>query len=308
MLFSVSSRRLLCSAVLIMGAFAGLPGCKHAYRGGGIDSPLGSRRVTQPLDADFDDGPRLHSAPRFESLPDLSPVPPLPGAGHSLPGGDGVPPSPTLNSVSPTSLQSEPTAALDATPSATPSLSPVAESEPSRWQQLLKVPSFPKRTLAQPLPPLKAGRFASPSNRNSSVGSASSPVLSARPQSALMHSAQFALRPSSPALSNNTEADVNDSRSLGQASHQPVPTLVSDEAATLPVVTPMVRVGQIERWPHQAQTSSNSIKPRSMKHDESLLSGLLDAAQASPLDELPLPVATQTVEEAVSPALLPPGP
>ncbi len=308
MLFSVSSRRLVCSAVLILGTLAGLPGCKHAYRGSGLYSPLDPRRMPRPIESDYDDGPGLHSAPQFESLPDLSPVPPLPGAGHSLPGGDGVPPSPTLDSVSPTSLQTEPTATPAAAPATAPSLSPVAESAPSRWKQLLKVPSFPKRTLAQPLSPLKSGRYASSIYNNTSAGSASSPVTSARPQSVLMHSAQFSLRPSSPSL-NSADSGATDSGSLGQASHHPAAALVSDEPATLPVViTPMVRVGQIERWPYQAQKSANLMKSKSLKNEESPVADVLDAAQAGPLEELPLPVATQSVQEGGSPSLLPPGP
>ena len=149
MLFPASFRRVLCSAVLVLGTLSVLPGCKHSYRSHGVDSTLNPRFSSQPVDADYDDRAERNLSPRFESFPDLSPVPPLPGAGHSLPSDDALPPSPSPDSVSPTSLQLDSNPSTNPSPAIEPNLSPVAESSP-RWKQMWKVPSFPKRAVAQP--------------------------------------------------------------------------------------------------------------------------------------------------------------
>ena len=316
MLFPASSRKILCSAVLVLGTLSVLPGCKHAYRGNGSDSTIHSRFSPQPVEADYEGGAESHSAPQFEPLPDLSPVPPLPGAGHSLPGDDALPPSP--DSVSPTSLQ------LDSNPAAAPSpttetnLSPVADSSP-RWKQMLKVPSFPKRAVAQPLPPLKPGRYSSSIASRASTGSATGPFVNARPQSALMSSAQFALRPSSSTLKSG-EADATSFPSLGSGALSlsdskngslTTSSPSSNDDATMPVIASAIaplrtRTGVVAHWPHPAKKTISQAD--TLKSGESNMADSLDPAQAELTELLPLPAANQSVEDAGSPSLLPPGP
>ncbi len=320
MLFPASSRRVLCSAVLVLGTLSVLPGCKHSYRSYGVDSTLNPRFSSQPVEADYDDGAEPNSAPQFESFPDLSPVPPLPGAGHSLPGDDALPPSPSPDSVSPTSLQLDSNPSTDPSPAIEPNLSPVAESSP-RWKQMLKVPSFPKRAVAQPLPPLKPGRYSSSIASRMSAGSATEQLVGVRPQSALMHSAQFALRPSSPAFKSE-EVGVTSFQSLGSASHpsagltfNSLPASaqsVNNDALLVPVITPLIapirtRSGLIEQWPHVAKKSISSASGP-LKDGESSATDSLDPARTSLTELLPLPVADQSVEDTGSPSLLPPGP
>ena len=318
MLFTASSRRVLCSAVLVLGTLSVLPGCKHAYRGNGSDSTLNSRFSPQPVEADYEGGSGSNSAPQYESLPDLSPVPPLPGAGHSLPGEDVLPPSPSPDSVSPTSLQldSNPAAAPSLTPE--PNLSPVAETAP-RWKQMLKVPSFPKRAVAQPLPPLKPGRYSSSIASRAAAGSTTGQFVNARPQSALMSSAQFALRPSSSTLKSG-EADATSFPALGSGSYSlsdskngslTTSAQSSNDNATMPVITPVIaplstRTGVVAHWPHPAKKTISPADP--LNSGESHTADSLDPAQAELTKLLPLPVAAQTSDEDGSPSLLPPGP
>lgn len=314
MLFPASSRKILCSTVLVLGTLSVLPGCKHAYRGNGSDSTIHSRFAPQPVEADYDGEVESHSAPQFESLPDLSPVPPLPGAGHSLPGDDVLPPSPSPDSVSPTSLQLDSKPHAVPSPASEPNLSPVAESTP-RWKQMLKVPSFPKRAVAQPLPPLKPGRYSSTIASRPSTGSTVGQSVGARPQSALMHSAQFSLRQSSfPFKSGESEGGgfpsfdsgsvpMSDSKN-GSLSASTQPT---NEDATIPVIAPIrTRTGVVEHWPHQAQKRTLPSAP--LNSGESNSADSLDPAQAELTELLPLPVAAQTSNEDGSPSLLPPGP
>ena len=320
MLFPASSRRVLCSAVLVLGTLSVLPGCKHSYRSHGVDSTLNPRFSSQPVDADYDDRAERNLSPQFESFPDLSPVPPLPGAGHSLPSDDALPPSPSPDSVSPTSLQLDSNPSTNPSPAIEPNLSPVAESSP-RWKQMWKVPSFPKRAVAQPLPPLKPGRYSSSIASRTSAGSATEQGVGVRPQSALMHSAQFALRPSSPAFKSE-EAGVTSFQSLGSASSpstgltfNSLPASApsaNNDALLVPVITPVIapirtRSGQIEQWPHVAKKSISSASG-SVKDGESSAADNRDPAEASLTELLPLPVANQFVEDAGSPSLLPPGP
>ena len=318
MLFTASSRRVLCSAVLVLGTLSVLPGCKHAYRGNGSDSTLNSRFSPQPVEADYEGGSGSNSAPQYESLPDLSPVPPLPGAGHSLPGEDALPPSPSPDSVSPTSLQLDSNPAAAPSPTAEPNLSPVAESSP-RWKQMLKVPSFPKRAVAQPLPPLKPGRYSSSIASRASTGSATGQFVNARPQSALMSSAQFALRPSSSTLRSG-EADATSFPALdsewytwSDSKNDSLTTSAqsSNDDAAMPVITPVIaplRTGTevIAHWPHPAKKTISPADP--LKSGESHTADSLDPAQAELTELLPLPAANQSVEDADSPSLLPPGP
>lgn len=320
MLFPASFRRVLCSAVLVLGTLSVLPGCKHSYRSHGVDSTLNPRFSSQPVDADYDDRAERNLSPRFESFPDLSPVPPLPGAGHSLPSDDALPPSPSPDSVSPTSLQLDSNPSTNPSPAIEPNLSPVAESSP-RWKQMWKVPSFPKRAVAQPLPPLKPGRYSSSIVSRTSAGSATEQGVGVRPQSALMHSAQFALRPSSPAFKSE-EAGVTSFQSLGSASppstgltFNSLPASgqsANNDALLVPVITPVIapirtRSGQIEQWPHVAKKSISSASG-SVKDGESNPADNRDPAEASLTELLPLPIANQFVEDAGSPSLLPPGP
>ncbi len=318
MLFPASSRRVLCSAVLVLGTLSVLPGCKHAYRGNGSDSTIHSRFAPQPVEADYEGGVESHSAPQFESLPDLSPVPPLPGAGHSLPGDDVLPPSPSSDSVSPTSLQLDSKPHAVPSPASEPNLSPVAESAP-RWKQMLKVPSFPKRAVAQPLPPLKPGRYSSTIASRASTGSTVGQSVGARPQSALMHSAQFALRPSSSPLKSGESEGVG-FPSLGSGSlplsdskngSLTASAQSTHDDAAIPDITPMIapirtRTGVVEQWPHQAKKQTSPSAP--LNSGESNAADSLDPAQAELTELLPLPVAAQTSDEDGSPSLLPPGP
>ena len=318
MLFTASSRRVLCSAVLVLGTLSVLPGCKHAYRGNGSDSTLNSRFAPQPVEADYEGGSGSNSAPQYESLPDLSPVPPLPGAGHSLPGEDALPPSPSPDSVSPTSLQLDSNPAAAPSPTAEPNLSPVAESSP-RWKQMLKVPSFPKRAVAQPLPPLKPGRYSSSIASRAATGSATGQFVNARPQSALMSSAQFALRPSSSTLKSG-EADATSFPALGSGAlslsdskNDSLTTSApsSNDDAPMPVITPVIaplrtRTGVVAHWPHPAKKTISPAAP--LKSGESNMADSLDPAQAELTELLPLPAAAQTSNEDDSPSLLPPGP
>lgn len=318
MLFPASPQRVLCSAVLVLGTLSVLPGCKHAYRGNGSDSTIHSRFAPQPVETDYEGGAESNSAPQFEPLPDLSPVPPLPGAGHSLPGEDALPPSPSPDSVSPTSLQLDSNPAAAPSPTAESHLSPVAESSP-RWKQMLKVPSFPKRAVAQPLPPLKPGRYSSSIASRASTGSATGQFVNARPQSALMSSAQFALRPSSSTLRSG-EADATSFPALGSGSYSlsdskngslTTSAQSSNDNATMPVITPVIaplstRTGVVAHWPHPAKKTISPADP--LNSGESHTADSLDPAQAELTKLLQLPVAAQTSDEDGSPSLLPPGP
>jgi len=315
MLFPASSRRILCSAVLVLGTLCVLPGCKHAYRGNGSESTIHSRFAPHPVEADYEDRDESKSAPQFESLPDLSPVPPLPGAGHSLPGEDSLPPSPSPDSVSPTSLQLDSNPTAVPSPASEPNLSPVAESSP-RWKQMLKVPSLPKRAVAQPLLPLKPGRYSSTIASRASAGSTAGQMVGARPQSALMHSAQFALRPSSSPLKSGESEGVgfpsSDSGSLPLADSKNGSLTASiNEDPAIPVIAPTIapirsRTGVVEYWPHQTQ--KRTPPPSPLNNGESDAADSPNPAQAELAELLTLPVAAQTSDKDGSPSLLPPGP
>jgi hypothetical protein len=295
MLLPPSSRRLVCSAVLLVSAVTVLPGCRFSMRNHGSGSTISPHPISEPESDQYDEsglGSPTHS------IPDLSPVPPLPGAGHSGLNDEGIPPAPASDGVSPTGLKSE-----SESSSAETSQSPVAESPP-RWKRMLKVPAFASRSVAEPLPSLKPGRHASAIGQRGAEGPATSHVASVKPQSALMHSAQFALRPSSTVIKPFDSDHPNGQASFQSAATNIASIPVSNDPTTLPVLTPMIapirtRTITVDQWPHQAKQSASPSATEVTANSAPAL--------ASPVEQLSLPEPLPSANDVNSPALLPPG-
>ena len=302
----LDSRRAIWSTAVVIGSFFILSGCKHIDRGSSI-GPSVSAPYAQPYDgAPLLDTPALH-----EPLPELSPVPPLPGAGHSVPPEPLPPPAP----AEPTSAQSEP---------GKQSVSQIK----SFWSQMTASAATGRSTPVSPLPKLRQGRHAAVVS-NAVSNRAMDPRLAAAP---------FGVSTSIPGTNSIAskihETTVRDFNSLsnltGENNNQRIEPVSSPalrgglsfpvsrsalaevEAKGL-VIAPMqqpitTRSGVIEDWPYrQQQPLAFTVDAR-----KNVLPQQASEEQATPSNETQFgsteqaPPAAQ--EEVTVPSLLPPGP
>ena len=302
----LDSWRAIWSTAVVIGSFFILSGCKHIDRGSSI-GPSVSAPYAQPYDGE----PLLDTPTMNEPLPELSPVPPLPGAGHSVPPEPLPPPAP----AEPTSAQSE------------PGKQPVSQIKPF-WSQMTASAATGRSTPISPLPKLRQGRHAAVVLN----------AVSNRTMDQRLAAAPFGVSTSTPGTnsiaSNIHETTVRDFHSLsnlaGENNNQRIESVSSPalrgglsfpasrsalaevEAKGL-VIAPMqqpitTRSGVIEDWPYRLQPLTFTVDAR-----KNVLPQQASEEQATPSNETQFgsteqaPSAAQ--EEATVPSLLlPPGP
>lgn len=305
---SLNSRRAIWSTAFVIGSLFVLSGCKHVYRGSGIE-PSVSGPYMQPHDGEPLPGtPALH-----EPLPELSPVPPLPGAGHSLPPEPLPPPAPPASSE-PTSAQSEPDQQRVSqtetfwsrwSPRATTSRStPVSQMSTIRQGRhaAMAASGVSNRTMAPRLTAAPFGVSASAAGVNSNAtpfdGSTTKNVRSRSDVTGENNN-----RPiesvSAPAMRGGISVPASRSVLAGVETVGPVIT---------PLLSPITaRGGVIEDWPYRAQPSA--VAADSVKNAPPPQAGKV---QTTPSNETrfgstePTPAVAQ--DAAMVPSLLPPGP
>ncbi len=292
---SLKSRQAVWSTVVVIGSLPIFSGCKHVYRGSGVESS-----VSGPYVQSFDGEPQSETPALHEPLPELSPVPPLPGAGHSEPPEPLPPPAPPVPSV-PANTQTEP---------AEPDQQPVSQTR-SFWSRIAARASVDRSASASPLPKVRPGRHAvvasnaasdrtmnpSPaaglfgvSTWNSGVNSTASTAGETSPK--YFHS------PGNLAGVSHHQSIESGSTSASPGGFSP-PTSrsgLADVETKGPVITPLpqpitTRSGVIEAWPHHSPSSAfANVTPKS--------------DSPPPLSDVPAAVQ----ETATVPSLLPPGP
>lgn len=304
MICFLDSRRAIWSTALVMGSLFILSGCKHVYRGHGVEPSISGPYI-QP----DDDEPLLDSPALYEPLPELSPVPPLPGAGHSIPPEPLPPPAP----AEPTSTQAE------------PGQQPVSQQARSFWSQMSARASTGRSASVSPLPKLRQGRHAAVAS-NTVPNRITASHLAASPFGV------STLRTNSIAskIDTTTAGDITSFSNLaGERNNQPIesvsspalrggPSFPRPQSASAgvdtrgPVITPasqpMTTENKgIENWPHRPQTST--LVTDSQKNALPLLAR---EVQAAPSGETPFGSTEQAPdevqEEVTVPSLLPPGP
>ncbi len=302
---SLDSRRALCFTVVVIGSLSILSGCKHVYRGSGVEPPV-SGPYLQPSDGE----PLLGTPARHEPLPELSPVPPLPGAGHSVPPEPLPPPAP----AEPTSTQAK------------PGQQPVSQTK-SFWSQMSARASTGRSDPVSPLPTLREGRHAA----LASIG-VSNRMMDPRLAATPLGFSTTTPRTNSLAskIGETTAGDIHSFSNLAGEHHNlpiasasspalrtglSVPVLRSEWAgvdAQGPVITPLqqpiaTRSGVIENWPYRSQSPEFVADSR-----KNVSPPQASKVPTSPASEIqfgstePAPAAAQ--EEATVTSLLPPGP
>lgn len=298
---SLDSRRATWSTVVVVGSLFMLSGCKHVYRGSGVESSV-SGSYMQPYDGEpLLDTPALH-----EPLPELSPVPPLPGAGHSVPPEPLPPPAP----AEPTSAQSE------------SGKQPVLQTQ-SFWSQLSARASTGRSTSVSQLPKIRQGRHAA----------VASSTASARIMDSRLAASPLGVS-TSTTRTNSTDSKIDEttakdfyslSNLAGENNNQPIESVSSSasrgslafpvprstlaEAETKGVViTPMqqpitTRSGVIEDWPYRWQPSGIAADSRKNVSPQPA-----SEIQTTPSNETQFGLTGPALEEVKVPSLLPPGP
>ncbi len=308
MFCSLNSRRAVWSTVVVLGSFCILSGCKHVYRGRGVESSVSGPYI-QPHDSEpLLDTPALH-----EPLPELSPVPPLPESGHS------VPPEPLPSPIPP--APSEPTSAE------TESGNRSVTQTKSFWTQMSARLSTSRTIQASPLPIVRQGRHAAVAS-----GATSNPAMVTHPANAI-HGGSLSKLEANSIASRNDEvsgkhfhmpgnlASENSNRSVESVSNSTLPGSLSVTVARSarpevvvggPVIVPMqqpiaVRNGVIENWPYRSQPSTLAADVRT--NNSLPLTGEVQTAPANETQSgsIEPPPAAERVEPTV-PSLLPPGP
>ncbi|MBC8115365.1 MAG: hypothetical protein H7062_13360 [Candidatus Saccharimonas sp.] len=304
---SLNTRRALWSTAFVIGSLFVLSGCKHVYRGSGIE-PSVSGPYMQPHD-----GEPLPGTPAFhEPLPELSPVPPLPGSGHSLPPEPLPPPAPPVPSE-PTSAQSE------------PGQQPVAQTE-TFWSRLSARATTGRSTSVSQMSTIRQGRHAAMASGGVS-NRTMAPHLMAAPfgvsASAAGMNSNATLIDGSTARNFRSRSDVNDENNnrpiesvsapamRGGISVSASRSVLADVETVGPVITPLqhpitARGGVIEDWPYRAQPSTlaDSGKNASPQQARQVPTTPSNGIQFGSTE--PTPAAAQ--DEATVPSLLPPGP
>ena len=305
MFCSLDFQRAIWSTVVVIGSLFILSGCKHVYRGSGVESSVSGPYMQQ------DDGePLLNSPALHEPLPELSPVPPLPGAGHSVPPEPLPPPAPS----EPTSTQAE------------PSQQPVSKTK-SFWSQVPARASTGRSTPVSQLPTLRQGRHAAMasngvSNRTLDPRLAATPyggTASVAGTNSIASKIDETTAKNFPSLSNLTgEHDTQQIESVsspalrGGLSFPAQRSTLAEVEARGPVITPMqqpitTRNGVIEDWPYRSQSTafaSDSRKNVSPPQASEVPTTTSNETQFGSTE--PAPTAAQ--EAATIPSLLPPGP
>lgn len=303
------SRRAFCSTAVVVGSLLLLSGCKHIHRGDGVEAS-----VSGPYMRPYHGDTSLDTPVQSEPLPELSPVPPRSGAGHSVPP-EPLPPPPPPAPAEPNSARAEPGR-------------PAGLQTRSRWSQLSARASTGRLASGSPLPPLRQGRHAAiasmgVSNRATDPRFAAFPVgvSTATPRTNSIDS-RIGETTAGGGHSFDNQAGGPHGRYIEAVSTPtwrsgpsfPVsqPTLdgaVSREPAIVPMQQPIVtRNGVIEHWPYRSQPPTflaDSVKDASPKP--------ANAVPTTPSNETrfgstePAPFAAREETTAV-PSLLPPGP
>ena len=298
---SLDSRRAIWSTVVVVGSLFMLSGCKHVYRGSGVESSV-SGSCMQPYDGEpVLDTPALH-----DPLPELSPVPPLPGAGHSVPPEPLPPPAP----AEPTSAQSE------------SGKQPVLQPQ-SFWSQLSARASTGRSTSVSQFPKVRQGRHAAFAS-----STASARIMDSR----LAASALGVSTSTTRANSTDSKLDETTTQgfySLGNLAGEnnnppiesvsssavrgglafPVPrsTLAEVEAKGV-VITPLpqpftMRSGVIEDWPYRSQPTGIAAESRKIVSPQPA-----SEVPTTPSNETQFGLTEPAQAEMTVPSLLPPGP
>ena len=306
MICYLNSRRAILSTAVVVGSLFILSGCKHFARSGGVQSS-GSGSYLSPYD-----NPSATVSPALnEPLPELTPVPPLPGAGHSVPP-EPLPPPP----VPP--APSTPTSALPAPEG------PAVSQTRSLWDQFSDRMSVDRPVPASPLPKLRQGRHAAvasaptlnrttePRLSASALGNARSMQGSRSITSTVDDTVVNRIPPLNDLVGSGNGQPIESVSSLvsrdGGASSNARSGVLGSEPSGL-VITPLQQPlvtgnGVIEDWPYHAQPSAFVANKQKI-------------APIPPIDETPTTESSvgsieQTPaiskEEATVPSLLPPGP
>lgn len=288
------------AALIICGALSANMGCRHTRPGGSVDSS-GILPESQPYDSPLESqGSALH-----EPLPDLSPVPPIPGAGHSASPEPVLPPSPPPAPAEPMSFL--PTVEERSVNTAsTPSNTRAVESALPRTKAV-----SPTRGSTE----LRPGRHAAPSRLTIAQQQAPHGVATRPPQ------AVSSSRTSEESIARQVASDVERSPSGNvpiiesvsgvasvSSSRETQTTGTSRESG--PVITPLatpeeVRRGVVEPWPHRRQlpVSPNfhdPARPQKAIREEAGSPGSVGTESKT----LPPPAAA---DPARVPVMLPPG-
>ena len=302
----LDSRRAIWSAIVVVGSLCILSGCMHAHRGSGVESTVSGPSL-QPYDGvNVPNAPALH-----EPLPELSPVPPLPGAGHSLPPEPLPPPAPPEPSES-NSAQAE------------LSREPVLQTR-SFWSQMTSRASIGRSAPVSQLPAIRQGHHAavasiSVPNRTMDPRFAATPfgvansVAGTNPRASKFDETTARNFPllSSLAGENNSRQIESVSSPAWRGSVLSVPrsAQVAGEANG-PIITPIqqpltTRNEVIEDWPYRSRPSALANDSRKNVSPQQA-----SEAQPIPLSETQFGSATEpapTAAPETGPSLLPPGP
>ena len=302
MFFSVNSRRAIWSMVFVIGSLSVLSGCKSVYRGYGAESS--DHGPYQPYSGE----PPLNTPALHEPLPELSPVPPLPGAGHS------VPPEPLPSPVPPAPAE----ASRPQSETVEPDAQPVSQSK-SFWSRFSARATSGSSIPSGPLPKVRPGRHAaiasSPvSNLATLIGgtpsifgtNAMAQGIDGTPPGGFHASDNFAGLMKSQPVETVSSPAVRSGLALPALGSS-----LSKADAIGPMITPLQEPnstsgGVIEAWPYRSQPATipgfvqkNASPPP--------LQGLPVApSNETPFGSLkPAPAAVQ--DQATVPSLLPPG-
>jgi hypothetical protein len=305
MFSSFNTPRAIWSAAFVIGSLCVLPGCKHVYRGSGFESSVSGSPVQSYVGEPMPDSSASH-----EPLPELSPVPPLPGAGHS-PAPEPVPPP----------APSEPTSAQ-----AEPETPPMSQTK-SLWSQPSARGSIRKSSPTNSLATIRQGRHAA-------MASNVVPKQTVDPRFAAIPYRVAGSNPGSgPITSKNHETTAQDFPALGNPagehnSHSiesvsspalrgglsfPAARSTFAELESVgPHITPRqqpstTRNGVIEDWPDRSQPAKLAANSRTNLAPPQLRNVPTAPSNASALGSFQ---ATPAVAQdgASVPSLLPPGP
>ena len=303
MFFPMNSRRMIWSMAFLIGSLSVLSGCKTAYRGSRVESSVSG--PYQPYIGE----PALSAPALHEPLPELSPVPPLPGAGHS------VPPEPLPPPVPPAPAE----ASRPQSEAVESDAQSVSQSK-SFWSKFSARAGSGRSTLVSPLPKIRPGRHAASassfaSNHATPIGAAPSIFgkssmaegIGGTPYGGFHASGNLA------GLTKRQPVETVSSPAIPSGLALPTSRSALAEAGAIgPMITPLqepnsTRNEVIEAWPYRSQAaaipsfSQNKASPPPLK-DLPVASS--NESQFGSIK--PAPAAAQ--DDATVPSLLPPGP
>lgn len=303
MFFPMNSRRAIWPMVFAIGSLSILSGCRTAYRGNGVESSVSG--PYQPYSGE----PQLSAPALHEPLPELSPVPPLPGAGHS------EPPEPLPSSVPPAPAE----ASRPQSETVEPDAQPVSQSK-SIWSRFSARATSGRSISVSPLPKVRPGRHAasasSPaSNRATSIGDTPS-IFGANSMAQGIDGTPyggFHAPGNLVGLTKSRPVEAVSSPAVRSGLALPASGSALSEADAIgPIITPLqipnsTSGGVIEAWPHRSQPAAIPGFVRKNASPPLLKDLPVASSNETQFGSIqPAPAAVQ--DEATVPSLLPPGP